>query len=137
MPPLESSAASRATSFGEALLGRTAHLTLVDISLACDLKCDTRITAIEGPLPASLHNLVDRFLDVILCVSVLEHLWEPLEFSAFRLGLSAAEEMDDQKMYYDPRDMWPLLVRAGFRPSRIRCFSHEFGLNTFAICNVE
>jgi len=42
--------------------------------------------------------------------------------------------MDDHKMYYDERDLWPLLVRAGFAPSQIRCFSHKFGLNTFAIC---
>jgi hypothetical protein len=27
-----------------------------------------------------------------------------------------------------------LLVRAGFLPSNIRCFSHKFGLNTFAVC---
>jgi hypothetical protein len=42
--------------------------------------------------------------------------------------------MDDHKMYYDERDLWPLLVRAGFAPSHIRCFSHKFGLNTFAVC---
>jgi SAM-dependent methyltransferase len=148
------------------LMGQAAHLTLADVSLAPDLKCDTRITAIEGVLPASLYGLPDESLDLILCVSVLEHLWEPmqalrefhrllapggtclinvpswrgkrfLELSAFRLGLSPAEEMDDHKMYYDPRDLWPHLVRAGFRPSRTRCFSHKFGLNTFAICKVE
>ena len=55
-----------------------------------------------------------------------------LELSAFKLGLSPAAEMDDHKMYYDVRDLWPLLVRAGFRPSQIRCFPHKFGLNTFA-----
>lgn len=57
-----------------------------------------------------------------------------LERAAFRWGVSPAEEMDDHKMYYDERDLWPLLVRAGFAPSRIHCFSHKFGLNTFAIC---
>jgi hypothetical protein len=98
-------------------------------------------------------------------VSVLEHLWEPLEtmreirrllgpggvalvnvpswrgkkyleLSAFRLGLSPAAEMDDHKTYYDVRDLWPLLVRAGFMPSQLQCFSHKFGLNTFAVCRV-
>ena len=42
--------------------------------------------------------------------------------------------MDDHKTYYDPRDLWPLLVRAGFRPQAIRCLRHKFGLNTFAVC---
>ena len=56
-----------------------------------------------------------------------------LELSAFRLGTSPPEEMDDHKMYYDKRDLWPLLVRAGFRPSRIRLRYHKFGLNLFAV----
>ena len=57
-----------------------------------------------------------------------------LEFAAFRLGLSPAAEMDDHKAYYDPRDLWPLLVEAGFKPSRISCYRHQFGLNTFPVC---
>jgi SAM-dependent methyltransferase len=140
--------------------------TLVDISLADDLKSRPNVTAIEGKLPGVLQDLPDRSLDVILCMSVLEHLWEPgqalthfrrlvrpggvlainvpswrgkraLEFSAFRLGLSPATEMDDHKRYYDPRDLWPLLVTAGFVPHGIRCFRHKFGLNTFAVCKVD
>ena len=108
-------------------------------------------------------QIEDASLDVVLCMSVVEHLWEPdatlaqfagccaragsarstcrrggarraLEFSAFRLGTSPFDEMDDHKTYYDPRDLWPLLVRAGFRPHAIRCFKHKFGLNTFAVC---
>ncbi len=60
-----------------------------------------------------------------------------LEFSAFRLGLghAQAQEMDDHRAYYDVRDLWPMLVAAGFKPSAIRCFSHKFGLNTFAVCD--
>lgn len=140
--------------------------TLVDISLADDLKSRPNVTAIEGKLPGVLEDLPDRSLDVILCMSVLEHLWEPgqalthfrrlvrpggvlainvpswrgkraLEFSAFRLGLSPASEMDDHKRYYDPRDLWPLLVTARFMPHGIRCFRHKFGLNTFAVCKVD
>ena len=113
--------------------------TLVDVALADDLKADRRVTAIEGPLPDALEPIGEDSLDVVLCISVLEHLWDPaallrelrrvaapggvclvnvptwrgkrsLEFSAFRLGLSPAEEMDDHKSYYDPRDLWPLLV---------------------------
>ena len=44
--------------------------------------------------------------------------------------------MDDHKWYFDPRDLWPLLVRAGFKPSEIQCHRHKFGLNTFAACHV-
>ena len=139
------------------------HLVLVDLSVSPELKEDPKVTAIEGELPDALGALPDASLDIILCNSVLEHLWAPLdavtafhrllapdgvalinvpswrgkwflEFSAFQLGLSPAEEMDDHKAYYDPRDLWPMLVRAGFLPHNITCFRHKFGLNTFAAC---
>ena len=148
------------------VLAQVGSATLVDIALADDLKSRPNVTAIEGTLPGILQDLPDRSLDVILSMSVLEHLWEPgqtlahfrrllrpagvcavnvpswrgkqaLEFSAFRLGLSPASEMDDHKRYYDPRDLWPLLVAAGFMPHGIRCFKHKFGLNTFAVCKVD
>lgn len=140
--------------------------TVVDLSLAPDLMSAPGVTAIEGELPGALAALPSASLDVILCMSVIEHLWEPqdtitefrrllrpggvcainvpswlgkraLEYSAFKLGLSPAEEMDDHKTYYDPRDLWPLLVRAGFRPRQIRVFKHKFRLNTFALCRVD
>jgi SAM-dependent methyltransferase len=153
-------------SFARSLLDEVASAVLVDVALAADLKADGRVTAIEGRLPDALAELADRSLDVALCISVLEHLWDPLamlrelhrvtaaggvclvnvpswqgkrflEFSAFRLGLSPAEEMDDHKRYYDPRDLWPLLVSAGFVPHAITCHRHKFGLNTFAACRVD
>jgi predicted SAM-dependent methyltransferase len=94
-------------------------------------------------------------------ISVLEHLAEPqsalqsawrllrptgmllvnvptwigkrfLELSAFRLGFSPKLEIDDHKMYYEKRDLWPMLVRAGFKPSQIQLRYHKFGLNLFA-----
>lgn len=55
-----------------------------------------------------------------------------LELAAFKLGAAPALEMNDHKMYYDPRDLWPKLVRAGFRPQDIRIGRHKFGLNTFS-----
>jgi SAM-dependent methyltransferase len=149
--------------FARTQLPVAATALLVDVALADDLKGHARVTAIEASLPDVLPQLDDRSLDVILCLSVLEHLWEPqevldhfhrilvpggtalvnvpswlgkpfLESAAFRLGVSPAEEMDDHKAYYDPRDLWPMLIRAGFRPSLIRCHRHKFGLNTFAVC---
>jgi len=153
-------------AFARTIAGEVASLVLVDVALADDLKADGRVRAIEGRLPDALALLPAASLDVVLIVSVLEHVADPagllrevkrllapggvalvnvpswrgkkfLEFSAFRLGLSPAAEMDDHKMYYDVRDLWPMLVAAGFRPSRIRCFPHKFGLNTFAVCESD
>jgi SAM-dependent methyltransferase len=153
-------------TYMRSVLAQVRSATLVDISLADDLKSLRDVTAIEGRLPDVLQGMPDHSLDVVLCMSVLEHLWEPaktlqhfrrllrpggvcainvpswqgkraLEFSAFRLGLSPASEMDDHKSYYDPRDLWPLLVAAGFLPHAIRCFRHKFGLNTFAVCKID
>jgi SAM-dependent methyltransferase len=152
-------------TFARTVLDETAQATLVDVALADDLKAHARVRAVEGALPATLAGLPSAGFDVVLMVSVLEHLWEPLEtlreirrllapggvalvnvpswrgkryleLSAFRLGLSPAAEMDDHKTYYDVRDLWPLLVRAGFLPSHLQCFSHKLGLNTFAVCRV-
>ena len=57
-----------------------------------------------------------------------------LELSAFRLGLSTPESIDDHKTYYDKRDLWPLLVAAGFKPSQIDMRYHKLSLNLFAVC---
>ena len=151
--------------FVRTVLDDVNRAVLVDVALAADLTAHPRVTAIEGRLPDSLGELPDESLDVVLCISALEHVSEPtktvhgfrrllrpggiclinvpswrgkrfLEFSAFRLNLSPAAEMDDHKRYYDPRDLWPLLVEAGFRPSGITCRRHKFGLNTFAACRV-
>ena len=151
--------------FMRRVLDEVRTATLVDVSLAPDLATSPKVRAIEGLLPGAMDEIEDASLDVVLCMSVVEHLWEPeqtvahfhrvlrpggvcavnvpswrgkraLEYSAFRLGLSPAEEMDDHKMYYDPRDLWPLMVKAGFMPHAIKCFRHKFGLNTFAVATV-
>jgi len=153
-------------TFMRTILPQVERAVLVDSALAVDLKACPNVTAIEGTLPEALNQIPSASLDLVLCISVLEHLWDPLavlrhclrvvrpegtclfnvpswrgkkflECSAFRLGLSPKDEMDDHKTYYDVKDFWPLLVRAGFLPSRIRCFSHKFGLNTFAVCTSQ
>jgi SAM-dependent methyltransferase len=150
-------------AFARGILDRANSVVLADVSLSPDLIAHPKVKALEGVLPDVLCELPSGSLDVILCISVLEHLWEPLcalteirrllapggvcllnvpswrgkrflEYSAFRLGLSPPDEMNDHKTYYDVRDLWPLLVRAGFRPSEIQCHAHKFGLNTFAAC---
>ena len=152
-------------TFARTIADEVASLVIVDVALAPDLDAHPRVQARPGPLPETLDGLVDASLDVVLCISVLEHLWEPermlasmrrvlraggvrvvnvpswlgkraLEFSAFKLGLSPAYEMDDHKAYYDPKDLWPLLVRSGFKPSDISCRRHKFALNTLAVCRI-
>jgi SAM-dependent methyltransferase len=151
--------------FARTVLSQVEHAQLIDLHLAEDLKREPKVTAIEGTIEEVLPDIPDASLDLVLCLSVLEHLTDPqealdgfrrilapdgvlllnvpswrgktfLELSAFRFGLSPASEMDDHKRYYDPRDLWPMLVAAGFRPSHIRCRRHKFGLNTFAACRV-
>jgi len=116
----------------------------------------------EGNIETHPELVLENDLDVILMINVLEHFrddekmvnwafgklahggrlvinvptWlgkEFLEFSAFRLGLSPAEEMNDHKMYYGKSNLWPQLVRAGFIPAKIKVKYKKFGLNLFAI----
>jgi len=134
----------------------------VDFQIAPELHALESFTFHEGTIEEALPKLESESMDVVMLISVLEHLAEPdavieaawrllrpsglllinvptwlgkpfLEFSAFRLGLSPKVEMDDHKMYYGKRDLWPILVRAGFKPSQIRLRYHKFGLNLFAV----
>ena len=145
------------------ILPEVASATIADVAIAPDLKENQKVRAIEGTMPEVLSKVSDDSLDIVLCVAVLEHLWEPdaalrefhrmlrvggvafftvptwldkwpLEFSAFKLGLSPPAEMNDHKRYYAPKDFWPMLVPAGFWPQDIRCRRHKFGLHTFATC---
>lgn len=152
-------------AFTRTLLDQVQSAVLADVSISPELHSHPRVTALEGAIPEVCRELHSQTFDAIFCISVLEHLWNPLaalsefhrllvpgglclinvpswrgkrflEYSAFRLHLSPAAEMDDHKCYYDVKDLWPLLVHAGFRPSDIRCFPHKFGLNTFAVLRV-
>ncbi len=145
-----------------ALADRLAHGTGVDFHIAPELQGRAGWTFLEGPIEDTLPRLAAGGFDAVLLISVLEHLRDPgaalqsaydllkpggvllvnvptwrgkffLEFSAFRLGLSPKIEMDDHKMYYDRRDLWPLLVAGGFKPSELRLRYHKFGLNLFAV----
>ena len=148
-----------------ALAPRIGAATAVDVSLSPALGADG-VRAIEAPIEEALPGLADASADVVLAISVLEHLDDDavalhechrvlapggvlavnvptwlgkwfLDFSAYRLGLSPAEEMDDHKRYYGRRDLWPLLVRAGFAPSAIRLRYHKGGLNLFGTARTK
>jgi SAM-dependent methyltransferase len=150
-------------SFARKILPGVERMLLVDVRLADDLKRHPKVQARDETIEVVLPEVSSESLDIVMCLSVLEHLQEPqqvldgfrrilvpggtalinvpswrgkpwLELAAFRLGWSAAFEIDDHKAYYDPRDLWPMLVRAGFRPRELSCRRHKFGLNTFAVC---
>lgn len=147
------------------LLPEVASAVLVDVSLSDALKEHPKVQAVEGGIPDALADLPPASLDIVLCISCLEHLTDPsetlaqcrrvlapegvlvvnvptwrgkqiLEFLAFRMGLSLGDEIDDHKMYYNSRDLWPLLRRTGFLPHNISCRPYPFGsgLTTFAVC---
>jgi SAM-dependent methyltransferase len=133
----------------------------VDFQIAPELRTREKFTFHEATIEQTLPHLDTESVDIVMLISVLEHLVDPhfvirsawrllkfsglllvnvptwsgkrfLELSAFGLGLSPRVEIDDHKMYYNKRDLWPMLVRAGFKPSQIRLRYHKFGLNLFA-----
>jgi SAM-dependent methyltransferase len=137
-------------------------ITGVDFNISAEVKKNPKFIALELPIDDALKRLSNDKFDLIMIISVLEHLTNPeetlfkcrnllnengiliinvptwtgksfLEFSAFRLGLSPKEEMEDHKMYYNKRDLWPLLIRSGFLPSKIKMHYHKFYLNLFSI----
>lgn len=134
----------------------------IDFKISPDLKNIPNYTFEQGSVESILPKVAENSFDVVLLISVLEHLENPLEIlisisrvmrpnasliinvptwlgkkflecSAFRLGLSPQVEIDDHKMYYDKRDLWPILIKAGFKPSRISMKYHKFGLNLLSV----
>jgi SAM-dependent methyltransferase len=149
-----------------AIVDRASFLVAVDFNLSEEVKHHPKFVAVESNVDSALPQLVDHKFDVILLISILEHLEDPLrilieckkilrpegvllvnvptwlgkfflEYAAFDLGLAPKEEMDDHKMYYDKRDLWPVLVKAGFLPSNLKLRYHKFRLNLFASARNE
>lgn len=143
-------------------LGSRARLGVgIDFDVSSECRRNPRFHFECGSIESQLPRQSADAFDVVLLISVLEHLWEPgsclgqcfrvlrpggqlivhvptwyakpvLELSAFRFGTSPACEMDDHKMYYNKRDMWPMLVRAGFKPSRISLSYTGLGMTLLA-----
>ena len=140
-------------------------VTAVDVSL--NKKICPEIKKIEGALETVMPDLQTEGFDVVLLNSVLEHVANPqdlldgcfrildrqgifyvnvptwrgkffLEYTAFRLRHSQARyEMNDHKMYYSKRELWPMLVKAGFLPENIKLSYCKFGLNLLGICRKD
>ncbi len=133
----------------------------VDFNLSEEVKMHPKFLCLECPAEEAIERLYGQKFDLIMLISVLEHLHNPvnilqscrtllnpkgillinvptwlgksfLEYAAFSLKLSPKEEMDDHKMYYDKRDLWPILIKSGFLPSNIKMHYHKFHLNLFA-----
>jgi SAM-dependent methyltransferase len=133
----------------------------VDYQVSEESRRDPRLSFVTSSIEEALPKLPANAFDAVLFISVLEHVWNPaeclshchrvlkaggrllvnvptwyakpvLELSAFRFGTSTACEMDDHKMYYSKRDLWPLLVRGGFKPSRIRLEYRKLRMILFA-----
>jgi len=133
----------------------------VDFQVSEESRRQPRLSFVTSSVEEALPLLPSNTFDVVLFISVLEHVWNPaecltqcqrvlksggrllvnvptwyakpvLELSAFRFGTSPACEMDDHKMYYSKRDLWPHLVRAGFKPSRIRLEYRKLCMILFA-----
>lgn len=147
--------------FARSVMHRVESALLVDIALSPAVAELPKVTPLEGRLEDVLADLPSDSLDVITCLSVLEHLWRPqeaidecfrilapggmllinvpswvgkavLEPMAFRVGILPKEEMDDHKHYFHTRDLWPMIVDAGFRPRDIRCRPYKLATCTFA-----
>jgi len=151
-------------AFARRLLRDAGSILLVDIRLGDEARLLPNARFVEGYLPRVLDQIDDHSLDLIYSSNVLEHLCDDagtvrafhrllapkgrcvinvpswrgkalLEFVTFRLGLGPPpSEIDDHKRYYDPKDLWPILVEAGFVPSQIKCRRYKLGVNTIAIC---
>ncbi|MDA3039376.1 MAG: methyltransferase domain-containing protein, partial [Actinomycetota bacterium] len=61
-------------SLGRQLARDASHVTLLDVALADHLFDVPNITALVGPLEEQLGRIADASIDVLFCVSVLEHL---------------------------------------------------------------
>src|SRR5690349_14999890 len=64
-------------AFTRTVLDRVTSAVLVDVSLSAELAAHPKVRAITGVLPEALREVPSASLDVVLCVSVLEHLWDP------------------------------------------------------------
>jgi SAM-dependent methyltransferase len=116
----------------------------VDLAVDRDHGATHGLTLVNGEMVAILNTFDAGSFDYITMISVLEHLPDPqtalngihralapggmavihvptwlgkpvLEVLAFRRGIGT-ESIDDHRTYYHIAELWPMVIRAGFRP---------------------
>jgi ubiquinone/menaquinone biosynthesis C-methylase UbiE len=148
-----------------ALSSRLARGVGVDVEVPHEAEQGGKLTFIASMIEDAIPMIPDQSFDLVLLISVIGRLENPLsllrearrvarqgatlliseptwagkglrEFSAFRLGQGRQGAVDDQKMYYGKRELWPLLVRTGFRPRDLHLFYYQLGLGLVARAKV-
>jgi SAM-dependent methyltransferase len=141
--------------------GTVPELVGVDLEVDPALAGTSGLSFVTEPIEDALAAFDEGAFDLVTMLSVLEHLPSPeavltathrvlapggtvivhvpswrgkpvLEWLAFRRGIGTAS-IDDHRMYYDVPDLWPLVVRAGFRPKDVVMRRHTAGCALTAI----
>ena len=64
--------------FMRSVLDKVRSAALVDVRLSPAVKSHPKVRALEGYVPEVLDALETESQDLIMCISVLEHVWDPL-----------------------------------------------------------
>jgi SAM-dependent methyltransferase len=137
------------------LIGRVPKLTGVELQVEPSLRQMHWLSFMELPIEEALELIEPESFDMVLLLSVLEHLPAPqpvldgiyrvlspggtaivhvptwlgkpvLEWLAFKHNLSR-DGMNDHRTYYRISELWPMVVRAGFRPEDVRMRYRQLG----------
>jgi SAM-dependent methyltransferase len=139
----------------KSLSGQIPHLTGVDLEVDPEARKIPGAEFFEGPIEVAFASFEPRSFDLVTILSVLEHIPEPqevldgihrvlapggtaivhvptwlgkpvLEWLAFKRGMGTAS-INDHRMYYRIPDLWPMMIKAGFRGQDVKMRYHTLG----------
>jgi SAM-dependent methyltransferase len=135
----------------------------LDFEVSGKIRENPKFLFYEGDIISRLPLLENESIDFMVCLSILEHLEDPVFVLQHARRLlkprgrlffcspswfgkwvteniimnkfldpdeEVARQVDTHKMYYTPRDMWPLLVKAGFVSTEIKIWRSNFFIST-------